>query len=33
VEVSDAGFKNGLLVINPQVNTPDAEKPKTINIG
>jgi molecular chaperone IbpA len=33
VEVSDAGFKNGLLVINLQVNTPDAEKPKTINIG
>ena len=33
VEVSDAGFKSGLLVINLQVNTPDAEKPKDILIG
>ena len=33
VEVSDAGFKNGLLVINLQVNTPDEDKPKTIEIG
>ena len=33
VEVADAGFKNGLLVINLQVNIPEAEMPKTINIG
>jgi HSP20 family molecular chaperone IbpA len=33
VEISDAGFKNGLLVINLQVNTPEAELPKKINIG
>ena len=33
VEVSDAGFKNGMLVVNLQVNTPDAEKPKNIIIG
>ena len=33
VEVGDAGFKNGMLVINLQVNTPEEEKPKTIEIG
>ena len=33
VEVSDAGFRNGMLVINLQVNTPEENKPKTINIG
>ena len=33
VEVQDAGFKDGLLVINLEVNTPEAERPKVINIG
>tara|TARA_X000001036_G_scaffold399228_1_gene402685 strand:+ start:268 stop:699 length:432 start_codon:yes stop_codon:yes gene_type:complete len=33
VEVSSAGFKNGMLVINLQVNTPEENKPTTINIG
>jgi|TARA_B110000259_G_C13696833_1_gene274677 molecular chaperone IbpA len=33
VEVSDAGFKNGMLVINLQVNTPEENKPKNITIG
>ena len=33
VEVSNAEFKNGMLVINLQVNTPDENKPTTINIG
>ena len=33
VEVSDAGFTSGMLVINLQVNTPEENKPKTINIG
>ena len=33
VEVQDAGFKDGLLVINLEVNTPEAEKPKSIEIG
>ena len=33
VEVKDAGFKDGLLVIDLVVDTPEAEKPKVINIG
>jgi molecular chaperone IbpA len=33
VEVSDAGFKNGMLVINLQVHIPEENKPTTINIG
>ena len=33
VEVKDAGFMNGLLVVNLEVNTPEAEKPKQIEIG
>ena len=33
VEISDAEFKNGMLVINLQVNTPEVNKPKTITIG
>ena len=33
VEVADAGFMNGMLVVNLQVNTPEENKPKTINIG
>ena len=33
VEVSDAGFRNGMLVINLQVNTPEENKPKNITIG
>ena len=33
VEIANAEFKNGMLVINLQVNTPDEEKPKTITIG
>ncbi len=33
VEVADAGFMNGMLVVNLQVNTPEEEKPRTIEIG
>jgi molecular chaperone IbpA len=33
VEIADAKFTHGMLVINLQVNTPDEEKPKTITIG
>ncbi len=33
VEVAEAGFMNGLLVINLKVNTPESEKPRTISIG
>ena len=33
VEVQDAGFKDGLLVINLEVNTREAEWAKVINIG
>ena len=33
VEVKDAGFKDGMLVINLEVNTPESEKPKSIEIG
>ena len=33
VEVSDAGFKNGMLVINLQVDIPEEQKPRTIDIG
>lgn len=33
VEVADAGFMNGMLVVNLQVNTPEEERPRTIEIG
>ena len=33
VEVDNAVFKDGMLVIHLVVNTPEAEKPKSINIG
>ena len=33
VEVKDAGFKDGLLVVNLEVDVPEAEKPKAIEIG
>ena len=33
VEIASAEFKHGMLVINLQVNTPEEDKPKTINIG
>ena len=33
VEISNAGFKDGMLVINLQVNTPEENKPMTITIG
>ena len=33
VEVKDAGFKDGMLVVNLEVNTPESEKPKSIEIG
>tara|TARA_R110001583_G_scaffold50002_3_gene156166 strand:+ start:63 stop:491 length:429 start_codon:yes stop_codon:yes gene_type:complete len=33
VEVDEAVFKDGMLVIHLVVNTPEAEKPKRINIG
>ena len=33
VEISNASFQNGMLVINLQVNTPDEDKPRTISIG
>ena len=33
VEISSAGFKDGMLVINLAVEIPEADKPKVIDIG